>query len=156
VHAGNGNTTLADLQSKNFFMYLVLPIISAAQQLLLGGIPQRFPGLRFGFFEAGSNWVPFVLQQARKSVEARGRYPWPEHPIRDARFFVCCESDDDLGYVTQFTGDGNLVIGTDYGHTDNAAEIDALKNLRKQEGTAVPHGTIDKILDDNARQLYGL
>jgi predicted TIM-barrel fold metal-dependent hydrolase len=154
VHAGQGNPVVGDIQAKNFFMMLVLPIISAAQQLLIGGVPQKFPGLRFGFFEAGSNWVPFVLQQARKSATARGKYPWPENPIPDSRFYVCCESDDDLGYVTNFTGPSNLVIGTDYGHTDNAAEIDALKKLRDRAPVAPQ--VIDDILGANAQVLYAL
>jgi len=48
----------------------------------------------------------------------------------------------------------NLVIGTDYGHADNAAEIEALRKLR-HEGK-VSGRVIDKILDDNPRAFYGL
>ena len=48
----------------------------------------------------------------------------------------------------------STAIGTDYGHADNAAEIEALRKLRKDG--KLPGRVIDKILDDNPRALYGL
>ena len=46
------------------------------------------------------------------------------------------------------------MIGSDYGHTDSASEIDALRNL-KLKGEVRPE-VIDKILYDNCKALYGL
>jgi predicted TIM-barrel fold metal-dependent hydrolase len=51
-------------------------------------------------------------------------------------------------------GDGQLVVGTDYGHADNSAEIEAMRKL-KDEGK-VAAAIADRILNDNARALYGL
>jgi predicted TIM-barrel fold metal-dependent hydrolase len=65
-----------------------------------------------------------------------------------------CQTDDDLDHVLTYAGNDNLVIGTDYGHADNAAEIEALRKLRN-EGK-IGSQVIDKILDDNPRALYGL
>lgn len=62
--------------------------------------------------------------------------------------------DDDLPYVLQYAGEDNLVIGSDYGHADTSSELEPLRHL-KQEGK-VPPRVVDKILDDNARALYGL
>ncbi len=151
IHAGNGNITMNELQAKNFFTSLMLPIVSAFQNLLQHQVPQRFPGLKFGFFEAGASWIPFILQQARRSGRAG---ELSDNPVRDANFFVACESDDDLAYITKICGEDNLVIGTDYGHTDVAAEVDALRNLR-DSGNLEPR-IANKILDDNARALYSL
>ena len=39
------------------------PIIKAFMALLVSGIPDRFPGLRFGFIEAGASWIPYALAQ---------------------------------------------------------------------------------------------
>ena len=61
---------------------------------------------------------------------------------------------DDIPYVLKYTGEDNLVIGTDYGHNDTASEIEALRNLRDQEGIAP--SVVDKILSHNPRALYGL
>ena len=51
-------------------------------------------------------------------------------------------------------GDENLVVGTDYGHTDTSAEIEALRILR--EGGTVAAASVDKILGPNSERLYGL
>ena len=45
-------------------------------------------------------------------------------------------------------------MGTDYGHADTTAELRALSTLR--ETCAVDAKVVNKILDDNARSLYGL
>jgi predicted TIM-barrel fold metal-dependent hydrolase len=46
------------------------------------------------------------------------------------------------------------VIGTDYGHHDPSSEVMAVKLLRADDRLAP--GVADKILEDNARALYGL
>ena len=51
-------------------------------------------------------------------------------------------------------GEDNLVIGTDYGHADTASELLALRTFQEESGVS-PEAT-SKILDDNARALYGL
>ena len=48
----------------------------------------------------------------------------------------------------------NLVIGTDYGHSDNSSEIEALRKLRTS-GELAPE-LAHKILEDNPKALYGL
>ena len=63
-------------------------------------------------------------------------------------------TDDDLPYVLKYSGEDNIVIGSDYGHVDSAAEIDALRKL-KNSGEIEPR-VIDKILYDNSKALYGL
>ncbi len=75
-------------------------------------------------------------------------------PLRDNRVWVACQTDDDLPYVLQYAGEDQLVIGSDYGHADTSAEIDALRNLKRQ-GTVDP-AVVDKILDANACALYAL
>jgi predicted TIM-barrel fold metal-dependent hydrolase len=74
--------------------------------------------------------------------------------LRRNRIYVACQTDDDLPYVLKYAGEDQLVIGTDYGHNDTSSEILALRKL-KEDGT-VPPRIVNKILDDNARALYGL
>ena len=74
--------------------------------------------------------------------------------LRQNRIYVACQTDDDLPYVLKYSGEDHLVIGTDYGHNDTSSEILALRKL-KEDGT-VPPEIVNKILDDNARALYGL
>jgi predicted TIM-barrel fold metal-dependent hydrolase len=74
--------------------------------------------------------------------------------LRQNRIYVACQTDDDLPYVLKYAGEDHLVIGTDYGHNDTSSEILALRKL-KADGTVSP-AVVNKILDDNARALYGL
>jgi predicted TIM-barrel fold metal-dependent hydrolase len=67
---------------------------------------------------------------------------------------VTCQTDDDLDHVLGYAGEDNLVIGTDYGHADNAVEIEALRKLRADG--KLPGRVIDKILQDNPAAFYGL
>ena len=56
--------------------------------------------------------------------------------------------------ILGYTGEDNIVIGTDYGHADTASEIEALQKLKADGKVSVR--VTGKILDDNARALYGL
>jgi predicted TIM-barrel fold metal-dependent hydrolase len=68
--------------------------------------------------------------------------------------YVACQCTDDLEHILKHGGKDNLVIGTDYGHADTSAQIEALRML-KDDGK-VDKQTVDRILDHNARALYGL
>jgi predicted TIM-barrel fold metal-dependent hydrolase len=45
-------------------------------------------------------------------------------------------------------------VGTDYGHADTSAEIEALRMV-KEDGKVSPE-VADRILNENARALYGI
>ena len=80
--------------------------------------------------------------------------PLAASPLRDNRMYVACQTDDDIGYVVQYVGEDNLIIGSDYGHSDPAAELEALRGLQKRAD--VSPALARKILEDNPRAFYGL
>ena len=49
-----------------------------------------------------------------------------------SNLFVACQTDDDLPYVLKYAGENCLMIGSDYGHADNASELLALAKLKGQ------------------------
>ena len=51
-------------------------------------------------------------------------------------------------------GDDSLIVGTDYGHRDDTAEIDALKRMATDGN--LPKATADKILRTNPGKLYAI
>ena len=59
---------------------------------------------------------------------------------------------DGRAFVLKYSGENNLLIGSDYGHVDTSAEIDALKKM-KTKGD-VSSEVIDKILWDNPKAFY--
>jgi len=52
----------------------------------------------------------------------------------------------------KYSGEDNLVIGTDYGHNDQSTELEALKNLERDGG--LDARAYKKITYDNPKALY--
>jgi len=154
VHTGNGSPELsAFFAGESGFSQFKIIGINAFHSLVFNGIPDLFPGLRFGFIELSSQWLPYVIHDLTRRFERLGK-PAKQNILRDNRIYVTCQTNDDLPHIIKYVGEDNLVIGTDYSHTDSSAEIAALAKL-KQDGRVSP-GVKRKILDDNARALYGL
>lgn len=128
------------------------PVISALHSLLLRGVPERFPGLRWGFVEAGSAWLPYVLGELQRRFRRRGKR-MSEDMLKTNNMWVACQVTEDLEYIIRWVGEDQLVVGTDYGHHDTSTEIEAMRLMRDQK--RINTGAIDKILGSNAAALYG-
>ena len=158
VHIANGNAWLNDLYRHPVAIAATLhrfrvPTVAAFSDVLLSEIHKIFPKLRWGFIEASSQWLPWVLREAKNRFKTLGR-EWPDNVAREYRMFVTCENSDDLPYIVREAGEECLVIGTDYGHTDTSSDVDAIKVFKAR--TDLVPAVKRKILSDNARALYGL
>jgi len=158
IHISNGNSWLVDLVRHPVFTAAAfhrfrIPTVAAFSDIMLSDIHQTFPKLRWGFIEASSQWLPWVLHEARNRFKSLGR-EWPDNVAREYRMFVTCENSDDLPYIVRKAGEDCLVIGTDYGHTDTSSDLDAIKVFKAR--TDLAPELKRKILSDNARVLYGL
>jgi predicted TIM-barrel fold metal-dependent hydrolase len=154
VHASTGNFDWVQLfEGESGFARFKVPVLSAFHSIVHDGIPQKFPKLRFGFIEVRAQWIPYMAIELARRFERDSRKN-TQSIIRDNHIYVTCQTDDDLPYVLKYSGEDNIVIGSDYGHADTSAEIEALRKL-KQQGEVEPR-VIDKILYDNAKALYGL
>jgi len=70
------------------------------------------------------------------------------------RVWVACEYEDHLPYIMQYAGEDNLIIGTDYGHTDPFSNVQALKVFVNRPDLS--DNAKKKIVRDNAKAFYGL
>ena len=158
VHIANGSAWLNDLYNHPIGVAGTLhrfriPTVAAFNDVLLSEIPQVFPDLRWGFIEASSQWLPWVIHEAKKRYRTLER-EWPENVMKKHGMFVTCENSDDLPYVVEEAGEDCLVIGTDYGHTDTSSDIDAIKVFSERDDLTT--SVKQKILSDNSCRLYGL
>jgi len=154
VHAATGDFEWIDLfQRESGFSQFKLPVLIAFHTIVYKEIPQKFPALRFGFIEVKAQWVPYLIHELSRRIKERGK-SFNQNIMRDNRLYVACQTDDDLLYIVKYAGEDSLVIGTDYGHSDTSAEIEALRKLR--HNSEMSPGVLDKILYDNSRALYGL
>lgn len=142
------------------------PIMSAFSDVVNFKLAQKFPKLKFGFIEAGASWIPYVMSQlgARKRVTLRGTesrlldiFELAPELFRENRAFVTIDEIDDIESILKFGTENNLMIGTDYSHTDISANLSALSGVRGW----VAQGKIKdeqarKILETNPQAFYGL
>jgi predicted TIM-barrel fold metal-dependent hydrolase len=135
------------------FAKFKLPVVSTFHSIIADNLNQRFPRLRYGFIEVSAQWVPYALHDLAKRFQKRGQ-ALSKDVMLEHNLYVACQVDDDIPYVLQYAGEDNLVIGSDYGHADTATELEALAKLAVNGQVASK--AINKILDDNARALYGL
>ncbi len=153
IHAGNGSFTHHDFFWGEKFAAFKLAMVGAFHALLMNDIPAKFPDVRWALIEACAQWVPYAIKDLEKRLVRYGR-KLPPDPLAANNIYVTCEISDDLDYVVGYTGEDNLVVGTDYGHTDTSAQILALRRIR--EDGKLPATVVDKILGPNAAALYGL
>ena len=154
IHSGIGNFAVNEAFDGEPFRVAKLVVIGAFHSMILRGIPERFPGLRIGAIEVAAQWVPYMVHDLNLRLpKFLGKDARPD-VMRGGPLFVACQTDDDLPYVLKYAGEDSLMIGSDYGHADNASELLALRRL-KDKGELDPR-VIDKILFDNPARFYGL
>jgi predicted TIM-barrel fold metal-dependent hydrolase len=154
IHTGSGSKEISAIYgNESGFCRFKLVGVGACHNLLYTRTPEKFPNLRWGFIELSAQWIPYVLNDFKRRFDRAGK-EYKENPFRDNNIFVACQTTDDLPTIIDEVGEDVLVLGTDYGHADSSTEIYALQTFRGNEtiGTAAKR----KILDDNARRLYGL
>jgi predicted TIM-barrel fold metal-dependent hydrolase len=156
VHAGNGSFQVNDLYAADsaIFSRAKLTALGAFHDIVMSHLPDQFPDLRFGMIETSASWVPYVWHDLAARLPRMFDEQLDRDFLKKSRIYVACQTDDDLPYVLQYAGEDNLVIGSDYGHADTSSELEALRHLKK--AGKLPASVIDKILDKNARALYGL
>ena len=157
VHIGNGNPAVESLLNTGDggspFSSMRIFSVAACHSWILAGVPEMFPRLRIAFVEAAAQWAPYVVNDLGRRFPGRKGRSAPEDLFAENRVWVTCQTDDDIAYLVKYAGEDNLLIGTDYGHTDQSSEIEAMR-IFKEQGTVTP-SVVDKILDHNPRAVYG-
>jgi len=156
IHIANASPQLMDQFKPRYdkmggFAQFRIPTVVTCLSLMMSEIPQIFPKLRWGFIEASAQWVPWVVNEAIRRSGSKG---FPKIPFKEFNIYVSAQTDDDFPFVLKYAGDDNIVIGTDYGHTDASSEVDAISVFRRNN--TISETAKNKILDDNARALYAI
>jgi predicted TIM-barrel fold metal-dependent hydrolase len=157
IHTGCGVKAILDMfdisRNHTFGHTRVMPLL-AFRDIVANKIPERFPGLRFGFIEAAAGWVPFLIHILRRLLRDKWQYGTSVDLFRDYRLYVACEADEDIPYLAKYIGEDHLLIGSDYPHSDPSREdqfVNAI-NLREDISPQLKQ----KILYDNPRAFYAL
>jgi len=154
IHSGNNSAIHHDLFIEDTsFTTFKLAVVGAFHSLIEKDIPGKFPDLRWGFVEVSAQWVPYLCHDLRYRLRRLGRR-MPDNLLAENRMYVACEVTDDIPYILSYAGEGQIMLGTDYGHHDPSTEINAFTLIRQREDLTADQ--ITKITDTNARALYGI
>jgi uncharacterized protein len=172
-HLGSGTPDYSPAREFSSGRYLRtrLPVLHGFHSLLVHGVPAQFPTLRFGFVEVGASWVPAVvydvqrtLRHAKETAGSGSNISVANAPgelgsdaVRQNRMYITCHSDEDLPYLIKNIGEDNLMMGSDYTHSDPGSEWDFRRSLQtRADRGEIPQSAVSKITYDNAKALYGL
>jgi predicted TIM-barrel fold metal-dependent hydrolase len=134
-------------------------------RLIYSGTLDRFPKLRFAFFEGGVGWVPFLQNQLDSAAEHRSfRSYLAKNSLKlqrkpseyfDRLYVAAIAHEPYLADTARQWRDHRIIIGSDFDHADPIATWPTtVERVRKIEGLS-PQDE-DKILGGNAMRLFGL
>lgn len=97
-------------------------VFTAIAALIFGGVVERFPNLKFGFFEVGVGFIPWFIDRLETAYDARpaARAKISKRPREYfGNFYFSLGADDStLSDVAKKIGGNRLMIGSDYPHPD--------------------------------------
>ena len=132
-------------------------VFTAIASLVYSGVLDRFANLRWGFFEVGVGFIPWLIDRLETTYDARpaARANAKRRPKESFKnfYFSLGADDSTLPDVVKRIGTNRLMIGSDYPHPDgtfpNTASL-----LRSREGLTA--GDIDNLLGGTAAEFFGL
>ena len=159
VHGGS----YADLGFNTFTVFpptralgMPFPLAIALTGMMAEGVLDEFPGLRIGFLEGGTAWIPLVIDRLERELEYGG-LKLKRHPadyFNDDRLFVGCEGNEQaLAYAIERVGPGPFMFASDFPHEismDNCME--EIDEILEREDLKDEHK--QAILGQNARRFY--
>jgi uncharacterized protein len=134
-----------------------MELMLAFASFAAGGVLERHPGLHCAFLEGTCGWLPWWLWRLDEAWEKFG--PGSEVQISQLpsqyfsrQCYVATDADEKvLRQVVEAVGDDNIVVSTDYPHSDGLFPS-AIEEFTALEG--VSDKTKAKILWDNCARLY--
>jgi predicted TIM-barrel fold metal-dependent hydrolase len=130
--------------------------------IIVGGVLERFPGLKVALLEGNCSWAPFLLERMDEHVErlAKGDDPYATAlTMKPSEYFkrqctVTMESDEEtVRHVIDALGDDCITFTTDFPHSD-AKYPHATELILETPGLTDTNKR--KILWDNSIRIYGL
>jgi predicted TIM-barrel fold metal-dependent hydrolase len=133
--------------------------MAACAGLILGGVLERFPDLRFVFLESGSGWLPYWLNRMDEHFETWGRAvpalkARPSECFRRQCFVAMDPCDAIAASTVELAGDDVVVWSSDYPHPD--APFPGAVRRSLEALARLPEASVRRVMGENALRLYGL
>jgi predicted TIM-barrel fold metal-dependent hydrolase len=134
--------------------------MAVVMDMIAGGVLDRYPELRVGFFESGLGWIPYWLDRLDEHFEVMGHHtPWLERrpsEIFASQCFVSMEPDEAKGlqWMTEKGLSNCILWGSDYPHFDST--YPGAFTAALQTFNATGEGLATQIVGDNPKRYLGL
>lgn len=167
IHGGR-STTAPHLEGSSFrdakrYYAMAHPFgqMVAMGDFAIGGVLARFPRLRVAFLEAGIGWIPWYidrLDEAYESVDPGEAGVFidakPSEYLLGGNCYFSCEPDEpNLATMVDYLGADQVIFASDYPHFD----CDFPNTVRAiMDDSPLSPTTLSKVMETNARRLYGL
>ncbi len=118
-HGGDENFRSVD------YMAIPVPPAQTLATLIIDGIMERFPRLKFGVIEQGAAWLPGLMRQLDSAMEAFGRHEerLQKLSLRPSEYLrrqvrVTPYPTEDVGWVIEQAGEDVCLFSSDYPHVE--------------------------------------
>jgi predicted TIM-barrel fold metal-dependent hydrolase len=115
----------------------------AALCVVVGGLLEKFPVLKFAFMEAGCGWIPYWMERLDEHYELlRPTVPWltkpPSEYMKSGQMYYSFEMEEKmLPYVAEFVGAERLIFATDYNHSDSKFPHTVEEIMKRKDLSAI-------------------
>jgi len=167
VHEGTHSrlpTTGADRFDTRFALHACshpLEQMMGMLAMIEGGVLERHPQLRVGFFEAGCGWLPYWLwrmdeeyehlaYEVKENVKMK-----PSDYFRRQCFIGFETSEPYLPELLKYIGEDRIIFGSDYPHADHPNFHESIHEAISLE-SSISYEVVKKILHDNPLHYYGM
>jgi uncharacterized protein len=132
-------------------------IIDAAMDVILGGLCQKFPNLKFVSVESGFGHWPYYLEYADSLCRLTGASPESVSPPPSEQFrrsFLCTFMAEEES-VPLFEGwQDNVMFTTDFPHQRTDVGFPTPRDMLKQRLSDLKPEVSEKIFHGNAARIY--
>jgi predicted TIM-barrel fold metal-dependent hydrolase len=118
-HGGDENFRSVD------YMAIPVPPAQTLATLIIDGVMERFPRLKFGVIEQGATWLPGLMRQLDSALEAFGRHEvrLQKLSLRPSEYLqrqvrVTPYPTEDVGWVIEQAGETICLFSSDYPHVE--------------------------------------
>jgi len=118
-HGGDENFRSVD------YMAIPVPPAQTLATLIIDGIMERFPRLKFGVIEQGATWLPGLMRQLDSAMEAFGRHEarLQKLSLRPSEYLrrqvrATPYPTEDVGWVIEQAGEEVCLFSSDYPHVE--------------------------------------
>jgi predicted TIM-barrel fold metal-dependent hydrolase len=118
-HGGDGNFRSVD------YIAIQYPVMQVLGTLIIDGVLDRYPALRFGVIEQGGTWLPGLMRTLDSAADAfrRNEERLQQRELRPSEYIsrqvrVTPYPHEDAGWIIEQSGEEICMFSSDYPHVE--------------------------------------